>query len=184
MLIFRFGRYSLFLALALALGACKPTYVPDEDPRLILPPHVKNTTDKQRLDLQKKLNGEGIRVITMGDDFLISIPAQDIFATQSSRIKWESYKPLNHVAAFLKSYRKIEVTITNFVLPYRTLARQYALAVARSKEVGRYLRSQGIDGRVIFENATVEKVNRDSCGMAGDKNKRSRIEIVFRNALI
>lgn len=145
-----------------------------------LPHQIAGASDSLILALEKRLKKKNIRIISMGDDYLISVPTGLIFADQSPRITWDSFAVLNEVACYLRLYRKIGVQVSTYVSQYGTTRREYALSLARSNAVANYLWSQGIESRFIFahgqgsEKPIVSKVSQD------DRAPNARIEITFR----
>lgn len=145
-----------------------------------LPHQVAGASDSMILALEKRFKRQNIRIVEMGDDYLISIPTGLIFADQSPRITWPAYDVLNNIACYLRQYRKVAVQVSTYVSQYGSMRRQYALSVARSNAVANYLWSQGIESRFITahglgsEKPIVVKASQD------DKSANARIEITFR----
>lgn len=136
---------SLFL-----LGCHTKIFRPLDDDPPNLPRMVAGTNDKAVIKLQKSLRRCGVAVITMGQDYLISIPSSSLFPNQSPQLTWGSYGLLNHVIRFLKQFRKVGVNVTSFTGKYISDRREHALTLARARAVANYLWSQGIDSRFIF----------------------------------
>lgn len=149
-----------------------------------LPYKVAGASDANQLIMQDKLRQQGLQVITIGQDYMISVPSQVLFANQSPKITWPAYDVLNNVACFLKQYRKISVQVTSFSSHCLSDKRDRALTAARSRAVANYLWSQGIDSRFAF----TEGLGSDKPIMAysknGDQSPNSRVEITFREAVI
>ncbi|KTD19363.1 LphA (DotK) [Legionella lansingensis] len=176
--------HATLLASLLLLGCHKtPPYIPaDDGPKL--PRKVAGTSDKAVIRLQKRLNSCGIKVVTIGSDYLISIPSAALFANQSPRLTWESYGVLNNVVLFLKQFRKVAITVTSYSTKYVSSKRERALTLARARAVGDYLWSQGIDSRFIFTVGAGSDKPIMAWPHGGDKSPNSRIEITFRDAII
>lgn len=166
------------------LTACRrgDVYIPDkEDPKL--PCKVRGACDATAMKYIKKFNKRGIRVITIGQDYLISIPANALFDDQSPHLKWGSYALLNNVASFLKQFRKVAINVTSYSSKYVSVRRERALTLARSRVVGEYLWSQGIDSRFIFTQGLGSDKPIMSYAQGGDASGNARIEITFRDAI-
>lgn len=148
-----------------------------------LPCKVYNATDTAIIGLQTNLNKQGVQVVTIGQNYLISIPSKAIFAEQSPRVKWGSYGLLNEVACYLKQFRKVAITVTAFSSQYKSFERERALTLARSRAVGNYLWSQGVDSRFIFTDGFGSDKPIFSAIGKRDESKNSRIEITFRRAV-
>ncbi|WP_367606364.1 OmpA family protein [Legionella sp. W05-934-2] len=145
-----------------------------------LPKKVYGASDRKIIDLQRALNKRGIKVISIGQNYLVSIPSAYLFADQSPRIRWGSYAVLNDVVDYLKQFRKVSVYVDAYTSPYLTAEREKALTLARATKVGNYLRDQGIDSRFVFTqgHGSDKPIRRSKNG--GDGSLNSRIEITFR----
>lgn len=177
--------HATLLASLLLLGCSRgQQYIPLEDESLRLPRKVAGTSDKQVIALQKSLAKCGVKVITIGEDYLVSIPSAALFADQSPRLTWESYGLLNNIVKFLKQFRKVAVNVTSYSSKYVSAKRERALTLARSRAVADYLWSQGIDSRFIFTVGAGSDKPIMAYTLGGDKSPNSRIEITFRDAII
>lgn len=168
----------------LQLEACHrgANYVPDqEDPKL--PCKVRGACDATVMKYLKKFNKRGIKVVTIGQDYLISIPASALFENQTPHLKWGSYGLLNEVAIFLQQFRKVGITITSYSSKYVSVRRERALTLARSRVVSEYLWSQGVDSRLIFTQGLGSDKPIVSFMQGGDGSPNSRVEITFRDAV-
>ncbi len=148
------------------------------------PKKVPGTADSRAVVLQKKLINNGVQVISIGQDYLVSIPSSLLFPDQSPQLTWQSYDLLNRVIAYLKQYRKIAVNVTAYSSQYGSTRREDALTLARAKVISRYLWSQGIDSRFIFAEGAGREKPISSYLAGGDQSLNSRIEITFRDAII
>ncbi len=145
-----------------------------------LPTSVAGASDSQIDFLQRRLHKKNIKIVNMGDEYLVSIPASMIFADESPKIQWKSYQVLNEVACYLRQYRKVGVHVTTYVSPYASERRQVALSVARSQAVANYLWSQGIDGRLIVAHGQGSQKPAVVKNPPDDNSQNTRIEITFR----
>lgn len=153
----------------------------DVDP---LPNYVDGASDRGKIALQTRLIKEGVEVLTIGQDYLITIPATFLFATQSPKLTWNSYQILNDVACYLQQFRKININVTAFSSKYVSRLREQALTQARAHAVADYLWSQGIDSRFIFTQGLGSDKPIVAFTPLGDGSPNSRIEITFRNAVM
>ncbi len=150
-----------------------------------LPSRVAGTSDKKIKAMHESFRKKyAVKVVTIGQNYLIAFPSTAIFANQSPRVKWQGYGVLNQIASFMKQFRKVSVNVTAHTSFYKSTAREHALSQARAKIVADYLWSQDIDSRFIFSaGAGCEKpisVYTDG----GDNSPNSRIEITFREAIV
>ena len=149
-----------------------------------LPTRVSGTQDAAAMVILHRLNEHGVRVITIGQDYLISIPANRLFAGQSPRVLWRSYAVLNDVVCYLKQFNKVSVNVTAFSSKYVSPTRERALTSARARSVADYLWSQDIDSRFIFTRGLGSDKPILAGDRGGDSSPNSRIEITFRNAVV
>lgn len=149
-----------------------------------LPLRVAGASDPKAMAIMNELKKQGVRIITIGQDYLVSIPAARLFADQSPRILWGSYAILNNVVCYLKQYRVVGVDVSAYSTKYISAARERALTSARARAVADYLWSQDIDSRFIFTRGLGSDKPIESNMAAGDNSPNSRIEITFRNAVV
>jgi len=172
---------ALMVLLALN-GCCNRRYVPTIE-RPQLPYKVNGAQDRVIIGKQESFNKKGIRVISMGQDYLISIPSTALFATDSPRVLWSSYALLNAVACYLKEFHKIAINVTAYSSKCVSAKRDRALTLARARAVGDYLWSQGVDSRFIFTQGLGSDKPIGIFTQCGDKSPNSRVEITFRDAV-
>jgi intracellular multiplication protein IcmN len=170
------------MALLALTGCCHKEKLRIDDPPK-LPFKVSGARDRVVILKQAKFNKKGVRVISMGQDYLISIPSTDLFANESPRILWSSYALLNAVACYLKEFRKVAINVTAFSSKCVSAKRDRALTLARARAVGDYLWSQGVDSRFIFTQGLGSDKPIGVFTQTGDKSPNSRVEITFRDAV-
>lgn len=176
-------RFMLLMTL-LFLGACRGNNDPLIDKEVFLPAKIAGASDEAVINLQKRMEKHHVQVITIGQEYMVSIPARILFHDQSPRIIWSSYGLLNEVATFLRQFRKVEVDVTAYASKHKSQQREKALTLARAKNVANYLFTQGIDSRLIFMRGMgSEKPMMVPCGR-GDEGASARVEIVFREAIV
>ncbi len=157
-------------------------YIPErEDPKL--PCKVQGACDSTIIHFMARFQKRGIKVVTIGQDYLISIPACALFADQTPHLTWASYALLNDVSTFLKQFRKVAITVTSYSSKYVSVQRERALTLARSRVVSEYLWSQGIDSRFIFTQGLGSDKPIVSFTQGGDSSPNARVEITFRRAV-
>ena len=148
-----------------------------------LPHKVEGASDATIMDMHGRFSRKGIKVTTLGQNYLISVPAAILFADQSPRLTWASYASLNDIACYLKQFRKIGVSVTAYSSKCVSPARERALTLARSRAVADYLWSQGIDSRFVFTHGLGSDKPIVGFNQGGDQSPNSRIEITFRDAV-
>lgn len=179
-----FANYKVLVIGLIALASISSChrYTP-EDNRPKLPCKVQGACDATIMKSLRSLNKRGIKVATMGQNYMISIPASALFTDQSPHLTWSSYSVLNQVAAFLKQFRKVAINVTSYSSKYVSPQREHALTIARSRVVGEYLWSQGIDTRFVFTEGLGSDKPITTYVQGGDKSPNARIEITFRRAI-
>lgn len=178
------GRRLLLLNLVLfCLTACQkqPNPVRLVELKPCLPCKICGINDKDIIAGKNFLEKNGIRVLTIGQNYLIKIPADKLFVSGSPKIIWSSHHYLNHVACFLKQFRKIAITITTYSSKCLSVDRDRALTLARSRSIGYYLWNQGVDSRLLFTRGLGRQkpIFRTNVG-----NNNSRVEITFKRAIL
>lgn len=148
-----------------------------------LPSRVASAQDPGTRSTLKRLHKRGIKVVSIGQDYLISIPADTVFGDQSPRIRWESYGLLNDVVCYLKQFRKVGVDVTAYSSKYVSADRERALTSARAAAIADYLWDQDIDSRFIFTRGLGSEKPIFFNRAGGDSSPNARVEITFRNVV-
>lgn len=170
----------IFLVFIL-LSGCRSVVIPVDPPKL--PTKVDGASDQAIARFRQKIINQGGRVITMGQDYLISIPSNYLFPNQSPQLTWESYALLNSVACYLQQFRKISVYVTAYSTKYVSAPRERALTLARARTVAEYLWSQDVNTRFIFTQGLGSDKPITAHAKCVDGAPNSRIEITFRDAV-
>lgn len=182
---FCFGK-RVKLAALLVLGilvGCQPNPGHNVGDINSLPTHVDGASDARIMALQTRLNKDGVRVITIGQDYLLIIPSALVFANQSPQLTWDSYQILNDIVCYLQEFRKINVNVSAFSSKFVSAQREHALTLARARAVADYLWSQDINSRFIFTQGLGSDKPMGAFKQNGDDSPISRIEITFRRAI-
>lgn len=149
-----------------------------------LPRKIKGASDQQVIRYRQALEKSRIKVISMGQNNLISIPSSLLFTDESPQMMWNAYAPLNQVVQYLKQFRTVSIHIRSFSSKYVSAKRDFALTSARSRAVADYFVQQGVDSRLIFTSGlgSDKPIMRVQTG--GDESGNSRVEITFREQLV
>lgn len=166
----------------LSIAGCQRMAQPIDDANK-LPTHVAGASDAQIMALQTRLSKSGVKIITIGQDYLVSIPSKLLFATQSPQLTWNSYGLLNDVVCYLREFRKININVIAFSSKYVSPQREHALTQARARVVADYLWSQDVDTRFIFTQGMGSDKPQGVFKQFEDGSPVSRIEITFRRAV-
>ncbi len=171
------------LIVCILLTGCGSKYQKPVFDQPKLPTQVSTASDRDILKMQKKITDQGVKIIIIGQNYLISVPSTLLFANQSPKIQWEAYALLNNIACYVQQFRKISININGFSSKYVSSRREHALTLARTKEVSNYLWSQGVDSRFIFTQGLGSDKPIVGFTQRGDSAPNSRIEITFRQAI-
>lgn len=175
---------SLLFALLFTIGCqSSQSFMPLTDNAPILPRKVSGTSDVELMTLQKNFNRQGVKVISIGQDYLVSIPAAALFTNQSPQLTWQSYEILNDVVSYLKQFRKVGVNVTGYSSRYLSVRREHALTLTRARAVADYLWGQGIDSRFVFTEGAGSDKPIVTFNQGGDRSPNARIEITFRDVI-
>ena len=169
------------LLVCLGLFGCSSSRTFDDSDKL--PTGVEDTSDTAIVDTYNKLKSEDVQVITMGDNYMISIPSSVIFGNESPKLKSAGYEVLDDVVTYLQSMRKISVQVNAYSDCYQSQARTYALTKARAKAVGRYLWSRNPESGIITTDGygNEKPIVAKTTGM--DSSPNSRIEVTFKQVV-
>lgn len=168
------------ISLATLVGCFNQSRVIEQDS---LPYKIVGSSDPQKIAMQSRFDKAGVKVITMGQDYMLSVQSQILFPNESPRLLWGSYALLNDIVCYLKQFRKISVTVTAYSNKCSSSRREQSLTLARARAVANYLWSQGIDSRFIFTQGLGSDKPISTYLEKGDKSPNSRIEIVFHEAI-
>lgn len=171
------------MALVMVAGCQRTRHKVILVPNPSVPYKVDGAHDALQTDLQTELKKRGVKVISVGQDYLISIPTRMLFADQSPRLLWHSYDVLYTVICFLRQYRKIDVQVIAYSGKCVSQEREMALTRARAREVGNYLWSQGVKSRFVFTQGLGSGKPVVAEPGSGDMSENARIEITFRDAI-
>lgn len=178
-----YQKIMMLMMIAILVSGCRSSSLPTTNEKAVLPHKVFGAYDAAIMEMQDGLNKKGIQVITLGQEYLISIPAARLFASQSPRLTWNSYGLLNEVACYLRQFRKISISVTAYSSKCLSSQRERALTLARAREVGNYLRRKNVDSRFIFTHGLGSDKPILTLRQGGDASPNARIEITFRNAV-
>lgn len=172
------------VAALICLTACQshlpPSILQDASP---LPQQVA-LGDAEIIALEQRLAQQGVKITSIGQDYLLSVPASSLFGDQSPRLTRESYKQLNEIACYLRQVRMVGLNVAAFTSRYVSPKREHALSLARAHTVANYLWSQGIGSRLLFTQGMGSDKPIVTTSRQDDKSPNSRIEITFRRAIV
>lgn len=166
------------------LSACqsnRPPSIMQDEPQL---PQQVALGDAKIIALEQRLTQQGVQITSIGQDYLLSVPAHSLFGEQSPRLTRESYQQLNDIACYLRQFRTVGMNVAAFTSHYISSKREHALSLARAQNVANYLWSQGIESRLLFTQGMGSDKPITTTSHANDKSPNSRIEITFRRTIV
>lgn len=143
---------------------------------------VGNYLDEQQRALEDDLDGTGATVSRIGDQLLVSMPAQVTFATDRSDIQPEFYGPLNDVAETLNTYAESFVDIVGHTDATGPTAYNQQLSLMRADTVARYLTAQGVASARLATGGRGETAPVASNDTADGRQANRRVEIIITPA--
>lgn len=173
----------IFTILFMICGCAKNTQKIIFESNPSLPYAVGSKVDPTQINLLEVLRKQNVKVVTMGQNYLLSIPSTVLFFNQSPRLKWHSYDVLYTVACYLRQFRKVSVKVVSYSTECKSYVRQEALTRARARVVANYLWSQGIKSRFIFSQGVGNNKPLLCTMQGGDDSMNSRIEITFHDEI-
>lgn len=166
------------------LLGCSNSFNPPVLEGIKLPTKVNGSSDPSIVKLEDKLSKKGVKIINIGQRYLISVPSMLVFASDSPKINWPSYDLLNDLAAYLRKFRKTTVHVNTYSNCYLSERRTYALTLARSRAVANYLWSQNIESQIVFTQGMGNDKPIVAYAKCNDSSPNSRIEIVFTRVIV
>ncbi|NKB46545.1 MAG: OmpA family protein [Legionellales bacterium] len=135
-------------------------------------------------ELERHLAKRHIKIIRVGEDYLISLPNSRLFYGPSPRIQWEAYRDLNLIAEYLHQFSKITVMVVGHTDDAQTEDRNLALSRARAQNIADYLWSQNIDTRVLKAKGQGSQNPIATNVVAQGRADNQRVEIIFRKLMV
>ena len=100
--------------------------------------------DQQEKKLRQQLRNSGVSVTRLGDNIVLVLPGNLVFASNASDIAPNFQNTLNAVAGILKEYDKTVVNVTGHTDSVGSDAYNQGLSERRAGAVAQYLISQGL----------------------------------------
>lgn len=175
---------TIVLSILIVGGCAKKQYLPIEVTSLKLPKNISAANDRTVIKLEKKLAACGVKVITIGQEYMLSIPANKLFPENSPRLKWEGQAILTNVGDFLKQFRKISIYVMSYSNKCISIKREHALTLTRARAVANNLWEQDLDSRLIFTVGAGSDKPIIMNMKNNDNQANARIEIIFRETII
>ena len=140
---------------------------------------LANYTSEQKTLLQRLQESE-VRIVEVGEEVTLILPADAFFLNCSPAIKPRAYPILNDVALLLRTYPKTSVVITGYTDNLGSSARNMALSKQRAQATADYLWSQDVDTRLLYTQGKGEAQALASNNSVKGQRWNRRIEITFQ----
>ncbi len=102
-------------------------------------------TTNARASLMQTLSRQGVNVIAQGDNLRLILSSDSFFYTGVPALNPEHYPVLDNVAALLKEYRQVPITITAHTDSIGSSNEQYTLSQQQAESIRAYLWVHGIN---------------------------------------
>lgn len=171
-----------FIGLTTSCVRIKKTGLVNWDRSLGLKQRV-DVNDKKTMQLTNALQGKGVSVVSMGQDYRIKMPASMLFGNHSPKINWSSFSLLGDVAALLGQYRIVNLYVETHVNEDNSNEANKALAVARAREIADFLSRKTDSARIIVARGYNQTVIKEDKMIKGSPYP-SDVVISFRNRIV
>ena len=118
---------------------------------------------------QAQLEKDGVSIISVGQEYKLTVPTSNLFYANSPRVRWESYGILNDIASYLRCFNKDVIKIAGVTEASGRPERDKALSFNRARSVENYFWGQETGAGLIYIRGYVVP------------EQPSRLEISFRS---
>ncbi|MBK5934711.1 outer membrane protein OmpA-like peptidoglycan-associated protein [Rhodovulum imhoffii] len=110
---------------------------------------IGNQLDKQAAELRRNFGDDGIRVVNTGNELVVTMPQDILFATDSAAVRYDQRRDLLVLADSLRDYPNTTVDIIGHTDNTGSSAYNQDLSVRRASSVAGVLREAGVSGNRI-----------------------------------
>ncbi len=135
---------------------------------------------QQNQTLVQRIEDQGVKVVTVGDNVLLILPADKFFQPDSPNRIQMSDTTLNDIAGLLRGYEKVTVKVAAYSDTTCSPQRALALTQQQAQNVVDYLWARGIDTRIIFAKGYGSGHPISNNWSAYGRAQNRRIEITLR----
>ncbi len=136
--------------------------------------------DRQQARLREQLAGSGVDVQRQGDNLVLNVPGDVLFAFNSDRIEPQFFGPLNSIAANLRDFPATYVDVIGHADAVGADAYNQQLSERRASSTASYLIGQGIMRERLFVGGRGESNPRASNDTEAGRAQNRRVEIILR----
>lgn len=136
--------------------------------------------DRQQAQLREQLAGSGVEVQRQGDNIVLNMPGDVLFAFNSDRIEPPFYGPLNALTQTIQQYPATYVDVLGHADSVGSDDYNQQLSERRASSVASYLIQQGVLRERLYVGGFGEQRPRaDNASDAGRAQNR-RVEVILR----
>lgn len=136
--------------------------------------------DRQQAELRRQTQGTGIEVVRNGDNIILQMPGDVLFATDSDVISGQFFGPLNAISQTINQYPATYVDVVGHADASGPDAYNQALSERRASSAASYLISQGVIRERLFVAGRGESQPRASNATPEGRSQNRRVEVVLR----
>jgi Outer membrane protein and related peptidoglycan-associated (lipo)proteins len=103
--------------------------------------------DRQEAELRAQLQGSGVSVTRVGNNIILNMPSNIIFAVDRADLNPQFYNTLNSVAIVLRKFNQSLVDVNGHTDSTGSDSHNFDLSQRRAQSVANYLIAQGNDPR-------------------------------------
>lgn len=136
--------------------------------------------DRQQARLREQLAGSGVEVQRQGDNLVLNVPGDVLFAFNSDAVQPQFYGPLNSIAGTLREFPATYVDVIGHADAVGSDVYNQGLSERRASSTASYLISQGVQRERLFVGGRGESNPRASNDTDAGRAQNRRVEIVLR----
>lgn len=140
---------------------------------------IGQNLDRQARELRRDLGGN-IGVVNTGNEIVVTMPQDILFATDSATVRADLRRDLQTVAGSLRSYPDTTVIVTGHTDNTGSAAHNQTLSERRADAVAAELIAAGVQGRRIVTRGAGFTQPVASNDTAAGRAQNRRVEIVIR----
>ena len=136
--------------------------------------------DRQQAQLRQQLQGSGVDVQRQGDNIVLAMPGDVLFAFNSDAVSPPFFGPLNAITQTINQYPATYVDVIGHADAVGGDAYNQDLSERRASSVASYLINQGVLRERLFVGGRGESQPRASNDTDAGRAQNRRVEIILR----
>jgi outer membrane protein OmpA-like peptidoglycan-associated protein len=139
--------------------------------------NVGSYMDDQEKALRQRMRGTGIRVSRVGDDMMLILPSDILYAAGGSSLSARATRTIDAIAEVLRHFDKTLVEVNGYTDTTGTPEQNMKLSQARAEGVADVLVSDGVNAARISPRGYGETNLRVPTGDNANEPRNRRVEI-------